>query len=249
MSEQIINNEPDKVPTQPESVQWNVTTSEGIRRLPVYLLLDTSGSMAGDPIRDVRLGLELFKKEVGNDPFAEETVHVGIITFGGEADFVTKGLIPITKFRDEFNTESLEANGQTPLGQALWLLVESIDKDVKAPIKGGQKGDWKPLIFILTDGEPTDEWRQPREAVLNRQKKKVINVVTVGCGPRINQNNLKEISVGATFNMGNDSESFKSFFKWVSQSTSTVARSVSKPGGGDKPTDMNQPPDNLQYIP
>ena len=185
MSEQAAENEQERIPTQPETPKWQVTRSEGTRRLPVYLLLDTSGSMAGDPIRDVRTGVEAFKEQVSSDPFAEETVHIGVIIFGEEATFVTKGLIPIGKFRDEFNTESLSANGQTPLGEALWLLEESLDKDIKAPVKGGDKGDWKPLIFILTDGEPTDEWRKPREAILNRQQKKVINLITVGCGPRI----------------------------------------------------------------
>ncbi len=247
MSEQIAGNEQEKVPTQPETPKWKVTQSEGTHRLPVYLLLDTSGSMAGDPIRDVRLGVETFKEQVANDPFAEETVHVGVITFGEEAEFVTKGLIPIGKFRDEFNTESLSANGQTPLGQALWLLEESLDKDIKAPVKGGDKGDWKPLIFILTDGEPTDEWRKPREAILNRQQKKVINIITVGCGDRINQQNLKEISMGSAFIMGKDPEAFRKFFDWVSQTTSKIAKSVSQPDGGDKPTDIDPPP--FQYVP
>lgn len=251
MSEQAAENEQERIPTQPETPKWQVTRSEGTRRLPVYLLLDTSGSMAGDPIRDVRTGVEAFKEQVSSDPFAEETVHIGVIIFGEEATFVTKGLIPIGKFRDEFNTESLSANGQTPLGQALWLLEESLDKDIKAPVKGGDKGDWKPLIFILTDGEPTDEWRKPREAILNRQQKKVINLITVGCGPRINQQTLKDISMGSpkgsTFIMGNDSDAFKKFFDWVSQTTSKIAKSVSQPDGGDKPTDIDQPP--FQYVP
>lgn len=246
-SEQTTGNEQEKVSTQAEDSKWQITISEGVRRLPIYLLLDTSGSMAGEPIQDVRLGVETFQREMGNDPFVEETVYVGVITFGGEAEFVTKGLIPIGKFSDEFNTESISANGQTPLGQALWLLEESLDKDIKSPIKGGEKGDWKPLIFILTDGEPTDEWRKPREVILNRQQKKVINIVTVGCGDRINQQNLKEISLGSTFIMGKDPESFKQFFDWVSQTTSKIAKSVSKPDGGDKPPDIDQPP--FQYVP
>jgi uncharacterized protein YegL len=251
MSEQLTGNDSGNNSTPTENTKWQITQSEGTRRLPVYMLLDTSGSMAGAPIRDVRLGVEAFKEQVVNDPFAEETVHVGVITFGGEATFVTKGLIPIGKFRDEFNTESLAADGQTPLGQALWLLEESLDKDIKAPIKGGEKGDYKPLIFILTDGEPTDEWRKPREAILNRQKKKVINLITVGCGPRINEQTLKDISMGSpkgsTFIMSNDSEAFKKFFEWMSQTTSKIAKSVSQPDGGDKPTDIDQPP--FQYIP
>jgi len=235
--------------TSPENVEWNVAVSEGVRRLPIYLLLDTSGSMAGAPIQAVRLGVEQFKKDAGSDSYAEETIFVGIITFGQEAQFVTKGLMSFDKFRDDFQTDSLSANGQTPLGQALWLLSESLDKDVKGSVKGGEKGDWKPLVYILTDGEPTDDWKAAREAILNRQKKRVINVITVGCGPTINQQNLKEIAIGPTWNMGNDEASFKNFFQWVTQTAVTVAKSVSKPGGGDKPTDTPPPPEGMQYIP
>ncbi len=231
----------------PVPVEMKVAVGEGIRRLPVYLLLDTSGSMAGAPIEAVRQGVGLFKKETGSDVFAKESVHVGIITFGGEAEFVTKGLISFDDFNDSFRPESLIANGQTPLGQALWLLIESLDRDVKSAVVGGEKGDWKPLIYILTDGEPTDNWREPRDGLLSRQRKKVCNVITVGCGPRINGEKLKEIGIGNTFNMGNDSASFGKFFKWVTSSIAAASKSVGQ--FGDKPATLPPPPDGIQYIP
>lgn len=249
MSEQIQNDEPAKVITTPEPVEMNVAVGEGMRRLPVYLLLDTSGSMAGAPIQALRLGVEQFKKEVDSDQFAKESVYMGVITFGGEADFVTKGLISFEDFMVSFHTDSLSATANTPLGQALWLLVESLDKDVKSSVKGGEKGDWKPLIFILTDGEPTDEWQEPRQKILERQNKRVINVITVGCGPRLNQQNLKDIAIGPTFNMDNDDASFKKFFQWVSTTTKSVSRAVSQPGGGNKPQNLPPPPDGMQYVP
>ncbi len=249
MSEEIMSDEASKVTTTPETVEMNVAIGEGTRRLPVYLLLDTSGSMAGAPIQALRLGVDQFKKEAGGDPFVHETVYVGIITFGGEAQFVTKGLVSFEDFQNGFHPDSLSADGQTPLGQALWLLVESLDKDVKSSVKGGEKGDWKPLVFILTDGEPTDEWQEPRHNILERQTKKVVNVITVGCGPRINQQNLKDIAIGPTFNMNNDDASFKRFFDWVTQTTRSTTRSVTQSGGGDKPVTFPPPPDGIQYIP
>jgi uncharacterized protein YegL len=249
MSEQTRSDELAKAITTPEAVEMNVAVGEGMRRLPVYLLLDTSGSMAGAPIQALRLGVEQFTKEVEGDPFAKESVYMGIITFGGEAQFVTKGLISFEDFLSEFHPDSLSADGQTPLGQALWLLVESLDKDVRSSVKGGEKGDWKPLIFVLTDGEPTDEWREPRKVILDKQTKKVINVITVGCGPRINQQNLKDIAIGPTFNMNNDEAAFKRFFQWVSQSVRAASKAVSQSGGGDKPATLPPPPDGIQYIP
>ena len=135
------------------------------------------------------------------------------------------------------------------MGQALWLLAESLDKDIKNSVKGGEKGDWKPLVFILTDGEPTDEWREPRQKIIDRQAKKVLNVITVGCGPRINQQNLKDIAIGATFNMGNDAISYKKFFQWVTQTTKSATKAVTQSGGSDKPVTLPPPPDGIQYIP
>ena len=50
--------------------EWaGVTPTPGQRRLPVYLLLDASGSMEGAPIESVRQGLEQFQSEVASDPF------------------------------------------------------------------------------------------------------------------------------------------------------------------------------------
>jgi len=231
--------------TLPETIEMKVAVGEGIRRLPVYLLLDTSGSMAGAPIEAVRRGVEQFKREIEDDPFAKQTIYIGVITFGGEAEFITKGLVSI----DSFNPPDMFANGQTPLGQALWLLIESLDKDVKKAVKGGEKGDWKSLVYILTDGMPTDDWQKPVEEIRNRHQRRLVNIVTVGCGPYINQENLKNFFMGPTFNMGNDDASFKKFFQWVTLSTITVAKTVTQPGGGDKPTTLPPPPEGIQYIP
>lgn len=83
------------------------------------------------------------------------------------------------------------------------MLRESLDQDVRPAIRGKEKGDWKPLVFILTDGEPTDDWHTPRQEILERQQRKVLNVITVGCGPHINEQNLKAIAIGPSFRMDN----------------------------------------------
>lgn len=228
------------------NVDMDVIKPEGIRRLPIYLLLDCSGSMQGAPIEAVRRGIEQFTKDVQEDEFAKQTVHIGVIVFGETVELVTNGLIPIENFKPPL----LVAEGQTPLGQALRLLQQSLNADVKLAIKGGEKGDWKPLIFILTDGEPTDDWQTPREEILKRQERKVMNVITVGCGPAINEQNLKAIAIGPTFRMDNSDKSFKAFFGWVSQSVQNVAKGISQPGGAQQPqAQAIPPPQVIQYIP
>ena len=64
-----------------------------MRRLPVYLLLDTSGSMRGEPIESVKVGLESMISSLRQDPFALESVHLSIITFDRDA----KVLVPLTE--------------------------------------------------------------------------------------------------------------------------------------------------------
>ncbi|MCS7252574.1 MAG: VWA domain-containing protein [Armatimonadota bacterium] len=211
-------------------IQMDVALGEGVRRLPVYLLLDCSGSMAGAPIEAVRRGVELFIQEVKNDPFARETVHVSIITFDSDARMVTNGLVPI----DQLQLPQLSASGSTSLGKAVKLLQESLDRDIRPAIRGKEKGDWKPLVFILTDGKPTDDWQTPHQEIKNRQERKVLNVITVGCGPEIDEQTLKEIAIGPTFRMDNSEASFRTFFQWVSQSVRTVSKIVTQPGGGEQ---------------
>ena len=80
-------------------IEMNVALGEGVRRLPIYLLLDCSGSMDGAPIESVRRGVELFEREVREDALARQTVHVGVITFGETVDFSTQGLVSIEDFQ------------------------------------------------------------------------------------------------------------------------------------------------------
>lgn len=223
----------------------DVALSEGVRRLPIYLLLDCSGSMAGAPIEAVRRGVELFVQEVQSDPFARETVHVCVITFDSDARMVTNGLAPI----EQSQPPQLSASGTTSLGKALRLLQQSLDRDVRPAIKGKEKGDWKPLVFILTDGKPTDDWKTPHQEIRNRQERKVLNVITFGCGPDIDEQTLKEIAIGLTFRMDNSEASFRTFFQWVSQSVKTVSKAVSQPGGGEQAMNLPPPPPVIQYVP
>ncbi len=215
----------------------NVSVGEGSRRLPIYLLLDASGSMSGAPIEAVNRGVEIFKQEVQSDPFASETVHVGIVVFNSSAQMITNGLVPI----DQLDVPNLDAGGLTALGSAFRVLKDSLDRDLKKSIPGEKKGDWKPLVFILTDGMPTDDWEGPRSEILQRQANKVLNMVTVGCGPDLDDENLKKISVGATFRMDNSDESFKAFFKWVSQSVAFVSKSLNESGNSPENI-INMPP-------
>jgi uncharacterized protein YegL len=231
-----------------------VSLSEGTRRLPVYLLLDCSSSMAGTPVQAVQEGVERFVRDTQADEFASETVHVGIITFATDAELRDGGLVPI----DACTPPKLTANGRTSLGKALTVLEQSIERDIKPSVEGGEVGDWKPLVFILTDGQPNDEWQGPRQQLLARQERKVVDIVCVGCGPNVDDGLLKEIGLGKKFYMRDiDADSFGEFFKWVTQSVQRVSQEAGAQGDdfaankGDEPDSrpLADTPDHVQFIP
>ena len=198
-----------------DSTRLDATTSlteEGERRLPVYFLLDTSEGMPAASVEAMCRGLEQFKSEIQSDTFALEKTWVGIITFGGKAEFVTNGLIPIS----EFAVLQLTAGGENVLGQALQVLAQSLDRDISPPTKGGSKGDWLARVFILLASEPTDDWKAPRERILQREKAKICSALTVGCGPHLNQQSLRDIAIGRTYLTDTDDSSFKALFEWTS---------------------------------
>jgi uncharacterized protein YegL len=222
----------------------------GLRRLPIYLLLDTSGSMQGAAISSVQRGLEQCVREVMSDTYSRDTIYFGIITFDDDAQLVSGGLIKAA----DVQVPQLTAGGTTALGKAFQVLLRSLDADVKPSQPGGEKGDYKPLIFVLTDGRPTDSWQGPRQDLLSRQRSqaRAFTVITVGCGPAIDEDVIKAIAVNpqSTFKMDDDQASFRKFFQWVTHSVASVSKSLEKPGGAPAGQALPNPADyGLVYIP
>ena len=54
-----------------------------VPRVPVSLVLDCSGSMTGDPIEELRVGVEKFIKEVADNEYAKDSAEICVVTFGG----------------------------------------------------------------------------------------------------------------------------------------------------------------------
>ena len=133
--------------------------SDYIRRLPVYLLLDCSGSMAGEPIEAVKQGIKALLSELKGDPQALETACLSVITFNSTA----RQISPLTELM-LFKEPELTAGGATALGGALTVLADCIRNEVRTSTPT-QKGDWKPLVFLLTDGAPTDNLDDGIEAL------------------------------------------------------------------------------------
>lgn len=192
-----------------------------MRRLPVYLLLDTSGSMFGEPIEAVKNGVQTLISTLRSDPYALETAYISIITFNSTAQQVA----PLTELAS-FQQPTIDAGGCTALGGALELLAKKVDSEV-TKTTADVKGDWRPLVFIMTDGEPTDSITK---GLADFKARKFGMVVACAAGQGANTNTLKQITENVVQLDTADSATIKSFFKWVTASVNAGTQSVNNAG-------------------
>jgi uncharacterized protein YegL len=192
-----------------------------MRRLPVYLVLDTSGSMTGEKIEAVKNGVQVLVSTLRQDPYALETAFLSVITFDNDA----RQLMPLTEL-SMFQQPELKANGATALGEALTLLAQKASTEV-IKTSAEVKGDWKPLVFIMTDGGPTDNWQK---GLADFKQQKFGMVVACAAGQGADTNVLKQITDIVVQLDTADSATIKAFFKWVSASVSTGSQKIEASG-------------------
>ncbi len=215
-----------------------INMSEFSRRLPVYLLLDVSGSMQGDPIEAVRHGVRALISELRGDPQALETAYLSVITFNSSARQVT----PLTELM-LFKEPQLSAGGATALGAALRLVADCIKSEVRKSTET-QKGDWRPLVFILTDGAPTDDWR---EAAAVLKTTKPANIIACAAGAYADTTVLKEITECVLMMNTLSAGDLAQFFAWVSSSVKMSSKSLdAKPGAN---IELPPPPQGFVIVP
>ena len=208
------------------------------RRLPVYLVVDTSGSMAGEKIESVRQGIRALLMDLRSDPQAIETAYLSVITFDSDARQST----PLSELM-LFKEPIFEANGTTALGAALTVLRESIDREV-VKSSSTQKGDWKPLIFLMTDGQPTDSWEKAADTL---KRSRPANLIACAIGTDADEHLLKQITEIVVKMENVQPDSFKAFFKWVSSSIKATSQSVNTQGNAA--VNIPPPPPVIQIVP
>lgn len=211
-----------------------------MRRLPVYLLLDTSGSMSGEPIEAVKNGVQVMISSLRQNPQAIETAFISIITFDSSA----QQIIPLTDLAS-FQMVDLKASGVTALGDGLKLLSNKIDTEVTKTTPE-QKGDWKPLVFIMTDGIPTDNWQS---GLAEFKKRKTAFTVACAAGSGADTSILKQITENVVSLDTADSASIGKFFQWVSASIGISSSKVED--SGKEVQGLNElppPPSELNIV-
>jgi uncharacterized protein YegL len=202
-----------------------------MRKLPIYILIDTSGSMRGEPVEAVKTGLRSLFKALQKDPYALETVHVSVITFDREARI----LMPMTEVKDAALPEIPELESSpTNLGEALQLMCSRYDAEV-AKSTPAAKGDWQPLAVVMTDGAPSDT------LLFNGMCEKLkgyrfSRIIGCAAGPKAKPEPLRKFCTDVVALETMDSNSFSSFWQWVSQTFSRQSQT------GNVVTDDLPPP-------
>lgn len=190
------------------------------RRLPVYLLIDCSESMVGDGIEAVQAGLATLMQTLHADPHALETVWLSVITFADTASQI----IPLTEVT-KVSLPQLHVRPGTAFGAALSILHHAVKSEVRFHTSTN-KGDWRPIIFLLTDGVPTDEWEKAAHDCRSFYSSGPLNIIAIGCGDDINPYVLSQVTDNVLQMQEMTTANFQKVFQWISSSLTTVSQRI-----------------------
>ncbi len=185
-------------------------------RVPCVLLLDVSGSMNGDPIAELNEGLATYRDELAADSLASRRVEVAIVTFGDAVEVPTEFTTA-----EGFLPPHLQAGGSTPMGAAIHRAVDMIEER-KQTYKANGIAYYRPWLFLITDGGPTDEWRTAAERVHAGEAAKSFSFFAVGV-EGANLETLGLISKRAPLKL--KGLRFRDLFQWLSSSQQSVSKS------------------------
>jgi uncharacterized protein YegL len=184
-------------------------------RCPVVLVLDTSGSMAGKRIEELNAGLQTLQSELTADALAAKRVEIAIVTFGPvqvQCDFT--GM-------QQFIAPHLYTTGDTPMGEAVEKAIEML-RERKDTYRANGISFYRPWIFLITDGAPTDSITKASQLVREGEGSKSFMMFAVGV-EGANFEKLRSLVVREPLKLRG--LQFRELFQWLSTSLASVSRS------------------------
>jgi uncharacterized protein YegL len=186
-------------------------------RCPCVLLLDVSKSMTGRPLNELNAGLATLHSDLADDVLAMKRVEIAIVTFGGPV----RNELPFTAAAT-FYPPMLKAEGETPMGSAILTALDLIHSR-KAEYRSNGISYYRPWVFMITDGAPTDDWQTAAAAVRQGESTKAFAFFAIGV-KGADMQTLKQISVREPLAL--QGFKFRELFRWLSTSLRQVSRST-----------------------
>ena len=220
-------------------------------RVPICFCLDVSGSMnriiGGDykstgrreiidgkewnvveggvsAIHELTEGVRTFFNTIREDEIASSAAEVCIVTFGGNG---TKLVLDFASLERDFNIEDLNADGETPMGEAVNLALDCLERR-KREYQSNGVDYFQPWLVLMTDGEPNGSLNELQRAIERTQNlvdNKKLTVFPIGIGPEADMNVLAKFSP-KRHPLRLKGANFKELFQWLSQSVSRTSQSI-----------------------
>jgi uncharacterized protein YegL len=207
----------DQIPFDPNKVGFADNPEP---RCASVLILDISGSMQGEPIKELQEGLTTYKDELAADSLARKRVEIAIVTFGGTVDVVQNFAVA-----DTFTPPVLKATGDTPMGEAVVTALKLLESR-KAEYRQNGIQYYRPWVILITDGGPTDTgsafWDDAKQRVRDGEDNKAFSFFAVGV-ENADMDRLAELSKRTPLKL--KGIKFRDLFKWLSNSQHSVSKS------------------------
>jgi uncharacterized protein YegL len=185
-------------------------------RVPCVLLLDTSSSMRGSPIDSLNRGLVTFKEELSEDELAARRAEVAVVTFSSRVDVVQDFVTA-----DNFEPPELTVSGKTSMGSGIEKALSMVD-DRKSTYKDEGVKYYRPWVFMITDGAPTDRVERARKQVHKEEDRDGVAFFAVGV-QEADMSKLRQISQRDPLKL--QGLKFAELFQWLSDSMAQVSSS------------------------
>ena len=184
--------------------------------LPLYLMLDTSGSMGGPKIEELNNAVNELINSLANEEKSEVEILISIITFGGSVQLHT----PPTPASD-INFEYFSASGVTPMGGALSKAKKLIEDRGVTPSRA-----YRPTIILMSDGLPTDSWEAPLNSFINDGRSQKCDRMAMSIGGE-GEEVLREFIKNTENDLFNasDAKDIHEFFRYVTMSVTARSKS------------------------
>lgn len=191
------------------------------RMMPVIILADVSGSMTvNGKLAAMNRAIAEMIAIFASEQDARAEIHVAVITFGGDGANFHQTLQPASQIQ----WTDMQAKGPTPMGAAFELATQFLENKTEIPSRS-----YHPNLILISDGQPTDKWKEPLQQLLNSDRASKALRFAMGIGPDADEETLKAFLIGQhpeipVFRA--DETQIQKFFRWVTVTVSSRSRSV-----------------------